>query len=91
MRIGAQIVRTLHENGYKVIIHCHQSEGNARKLCKELNSGRNDSAQIIVADLADNEAIKKLTQKIKSLDSKLSFLLSLSITEKPIIEKNKYQ
>ena len=45
-----------------------RSEGIARKLCKELNSGRNDSAQVIVADLGDNEAIKKLTQTIKSLD-----------------------
>jgi len=67
-RIGAQIVRTLHENGYKVIIHCHQSEEIAQALCHELNSKRNNSAQVIVADLGDNEAIKKLTQKIKSLD-----------------------
>ena len=67
-RIGAQIVRTLHENGYKVIIHCHQSEEVAQTLCHELNSKRNDSAQIVVADLGDNKAIKKLTQTIKSLD-----------------------
>ena len=67
-RIGAQIVRTLHEDGYKVIIHCHQSEEIAQKLCSELNSKRNDSAQIAVADLEDNKAIKKLTQTIKSLD-----------------------
>jgi len=67
-RIGAQIVRTLHENGYKVIIHCHQSEEIAQALCYELNSKRNNSAQVIVADLGDNEAIKKLTQTIKSLD-----------------------
>ena len=67
-RIGAQIVRTLHEDGYKVIIHCHQSEENAKKLCSELNSIRNNSAQIAVADLEDNKAIKKLTQTIKSLD-----------------------
>ena len=68
VRIGAQIVRTLHEDGYKVIIHCHQSEEIAQKLCSELNSKRNDSAQIAVADLEDNKAIKKLTQTIKSLD-----------------------
>ncbi len=67
-RIGAQIVRTLHENGYKVIIHCHQSEEVAQTLCHELNSKRNDSAQVVVADLEDNKAIKKLTQTIKSLD-----------------------
>jgi len=67
-RIGAQIVRTLHENDYKVIIHCHQSEEIAQALCRELNSKRNSSAQVVVADLGDNEAIKKLTQTIKSLD-----------------------
>ena len=67
-RIGAQIVRTLHENGYKVIVHCHQSEEITQALCHELNSKRNDSAQIVVADLGDNKAIKKLTQTIKSLD-----------------------
>ena len=67
-RIGAQIVRTLHENDYKVIIHCHQSEEIAQALCRELNSKRNSSAQVVVADLENNEAIKKLTQTIKSLD-----------------------
>jgi len=68
VRIGAQIVRTLHENGYKVIIHCHQSEEIAQALCHELNSKRNNSAQVVVADLGDNKAIKKLTKTIKSLD-----------------------
>jgi pteridine reductase len=67
-RIGAQIVRTLHENGYKVIIHCHQSEEIAQALCRELNSKRNSSAQVVVADFGDNKAIKKLTQTTKSLD-----------------------
>ena len=67
-RIGAQIVKTIHENGYKVIIHCHQSEEIAQALCHELNSKRNNSAQVVVADLEDNKAIKKLTQTIKSLD-----------------------
>ena len=67
-RIGAQIVRTLHEDGYKVIIHCHQSEEIAQALCHELNSKRNDSAQVVITDLGDNKAIKKLTQTIKSLD-----------------------
>ena len=67
-RIGAQIVRTLHEDGYKVIIHCHQSEETAQALCHELNSKRNDSAQVIVTNLGDNKAVKKLTHTIKSLD-----------------------
>jgi len=68
VRIGAQIVKTLHEDGYKVIIHCHQSEEIAQKLCNELNSKRNDSAEVVVTDLRNNKAIEKLTQTIKSLD-----------------------
>ena len=67
-RIGAQIVRTLHENGYKVIIHCHKSEEVAQTLCRELNSKQKNSAQVVVVDLGDNKDIKKLTQTIKSLD-----------------------
>ena len=67
-RIGAQIVRTLHEDGYKVIIHCYKSEEIAQKLCHELNSKRNDSAQVVVTNLGDNKAVKKLTYTIKSLD-----------------------
>ena len=68
IRIGAQIVRTLHEDGYKVIIHCHHSEEIAQKLCNELNSKRNGSAQVVVADLGENEAIKKLIKLIKNRD-----------------------
>jgi len=68
LRIGAQIVRTLHENDYKVIIHCHRSEEIAGEFCRELNFMRNDSAQVVVTDLGDNEAINNLTQTIKSLD-----------------------
>ena len=68
VRIGAQIVRTLHEDGYKVIIHCHQSEETAQALCHELNTKRNDSAQVVVTNLGDNKAVKKLTHTIKSLD-----------------------
>ena len=68
VRIGAQIVRTFHEDGYKVIIHCHKSLEIAQQLCSELNTKRNNSAPVVVADLGDYEAIKKLTQTIKSLD-----------------------
>ena len=39
-----------------------------RQLCSELNTKRNNSAQVVVADLGDNKAIKKLTQTITSLD-----------------------
>ena len=36
-RIGAEIVKTLHSNNFKVIIHCNNSKEKAEKLCAELN------------------------------------------------------
>jgi len=39
-RIGAEIVKTLHSNNFKVIIHCNQSQVKAQILSNELNSLR---------------------------------------------------
>lgn len=50
-RIGKQISKTLHEFGYNVVIHYHQSADNAQTLCDELNAIRPNSAKIIGADL----------------------------------------
>jgi len=50
-RIGAAIARALHSEGYRVIIHHHQSVAEAAALCRELNEVRPDSATILAADL----------------------------------------
>jgi pteridine reductase len=39
-RIGAQIAKTLHDNNFKIIIHCNHSKGKAQHLCESLNSIR---------------------------------------------------
>ena len=46
-RIGAQIARTLHENNFKIIIHCNQSLEKAQLLSDELNSIIKDSSEVI--------------------------------------------
>lgn len=51
-RIGAAIVRAAHKKGYRVIIHCHQSEQEANALADELNKIRMNSAVIIISNLA---------------------------------------
>ena len=51
-RIGAAIVRAAHEQGYRVIIHCHSSEQEATALADSLNQIRADSAVVVLADLA---------------------------------------
>lgn len=38
-RLGAVLARTLHQNGYKVVIHCNSSTEKADKLAAELGAG----------------------------------------------------
>ena len=68
VRIGAQIVKTLHENNYRVLVHCLQSKENAQTLCNELNAKICNSAEMVCADLNSANDIKKLSSKIKTLD-----------------------
>lgn len=52
-RIGAEIVRVFHENGYRVIIHYRSSDTDAHQLQQELNHRRPNSAALLQADLND--------------------------------------
>ena len=68
IRIGAQIVKTLHENNYRVLVHCHQSKKNAQILCNELNTKISNSAEMVCTDLNSLSNIEKLSSKIESID-----------------------
>ncbi len=68
VRIGAQIVKTLHENNYRVLVHCHQSKKNAQILCNELNTKISNSAEMVCTDLNSLSNIEKLSSKIESID-----------------------
>ena len=68
VRIGAQIVKTLHENNYRVLVHYHQSKKNAQILCNELNTKISNSAEIVCTDLKSLSNIEKLSSKIESID-----------------------
>ena len=62
-RLGAQIARTLHQNGANLIIHYRRSETAARALVDDLNHDRAGSAQAVAADLAVNADIDELAQQ----------------------------
>jgi pteridine reductase len=59
-RLGAQIARTLHENGANLIIHYRHSADAAQALVDELNRGRDNSALAVRADLASCAEIEAL-------------------------------
>ena len=68
-RIGAQIARTLHENGANLIIHYRHSAEAAEALAIALNEIRNDSAVTLRADLNDFDEISNLADvAIKAFD-----------------------
>ncbi len=61
-RIGATTARTLHEAGYRVVIHYRGSREDAEALRDELNARRPDSALALQADLSQLEDIEQLAQ-----------------------------
>jgi len=61
-RIGAAIVRTLHEAGMRIAVHCHRSRAEAEALCEELNALRHGSARALPADLARPESPVELVE-----------------------------
>lgn len=71
-RIGAEIARTLHEAGLKIIVHYDASEKEAIDLCEQLNQKRPQSAVIIHTHLeeqgSEEELIAKAYQAWQRLD-----------------------
>ncbi|MCP4332816.1 MAG: pteridine reductase [Gammaproteobacteria bacterium] len=62
-RLGAQIARTLHQNGANLIIHYRSSAVAAQTLAQELNQARASSAVTIAADLAADGDIDRLAEQ----------------------------
>lgn len=59
-RIGAEIVKELHQAAFKVVIHCHRSLEEAQILAETLNRQDPDSALVLQQDLCLPNAAKQL-------------------------------
>jgi len=59
-RIGAQIARTLHAAGARIVVHYRSSTAAAKELGAELNAARPGSAALFAADLRRDEAPEQL-------------------------------
>lgn len=78
-RIGYAITRSLHTQGYNVIIHHHHSHNAAHTLCETLNAIRPNSAQTIQANLDiinDSVLLNQFAQHILSLFGRLDLLVN---------------
>ena len=65
-RIGATISRTLHKEGYNLVLHYRHSSEEALQLMSELNQQRPGSAITVQADLNDMDALQPLADSALS-------------------------
>jgi pteridine reductase len=82
-RIGAAIVRTLHEAGMRVAIHYRGSADEAAALCAALNDARPESAQCFQADLIGTGEPERLVEDVLNWAGALDLLVNNASTFYP--------
>lgn len=66
-RVGAAIVRRLHEEGLAVMIHCLGSAGPAGALAHELEARRHGSTAVLQADLGQPGGAEALAEQARTV------------------------
>lgn len=82
-RIGAAIVKALHDAGMRVAIHYRGSADEARGLCRELTAIRPDSAQVFQADLIKAGEPERLIDIVCDWTGSLDLLVNNASTFYP--------
>lgn len=82
-RIGAQIARTLHGAGMKLVLHYRGSQSAAQALAAELNQSRADSATLLQADLSDTATLAPLVEAAVAHWGRLDALVNNASTFYP--------
>lgn len=75
-RIGAAIVKKLHDSGYNVVIHCNNSLQEAHELAKHCNEQRLDSALVLQRRLDQNVAAQEIMETISDWAGRLDLLVN---------------
>lgn len=75
-RIGAEIVKTLHQAGMNIVLHYNSSEDEAISLLEQLNQQRNHSAVAIRADLQLPESEQMLVEQAVKVWRRLDVLVN---------------
>jgi pteridine reductase len=75
-RIGACIVRQLHQRGLNIILHCNSSVDEAGEIAGALNQVRPASAHVLQASLGSLEQLEKMAQQVRSITGRLCLLVN---------------
>ncbi|MEJ2383475.1 MAG: pteridine reductase [Xanthomonadales bacterium] len=76
VRIGATTVRTLHERGCDVLVHCNSKREEAEALAGELNGSRPGSAHVAQADLSTQKGVDALAAACRAVFPRLDVLVN---------------
>ncbi|NDW20323.1 pteridine reductase [Alteromonas hispanica] len=75
-RIGATIVRRLHANGYRVVVHYSSSYEEANSLVNKLNHSRPNSAISLQGNLCDSSHIDAIAERSVEAWGRLDVLVN---------------
>lgn len=76
LRLGRQMIISLHQQGYRVIIHYHRSATAAEELAAKLNQLTANSAATVQANLTDDVAITTLAANTLACFGRLDLLIN---------------
>ena len=82
-RVGAAIVRRLHQQGWRVAIHYRASADAADELAASLNAARAESANTVQADLLQVATLGALIEQVMSAYGRLDALVNNASTFYP--------
>jgi pteridine reductase len=75
-RIGAEIARTFHREGFNVALHCRHSTNEACALADTLNTQRQGSASVFAAALDDIGAVRDLATRVIAWHGRVDVLVN---------------
>ncbi|MBM7454644.1 pteridine reductase [Oceanisphaera litoralis] len=75
-RIGAEMSRHLHHQGYRLVLHYHRSKDVATALMQELNAIRPDSVCLLCQDLTRLDELSALADKALGCFGRLDGLIN---------------
>ena len=75
-RVGAEIARLLHAEGYDLVLHCRRSAADASRLVDELEGRRSGSTMVLQAELAELDALPALVDTAVARFGRLDALVN---------------
>lgn len=82
-RVGAQIARTLHAQGARLVLHYNRSESAAQALKADLETERADSVALVQGDLLNIAALPAIIRQAERQWKRLDALINNASTFYP--------